>query len=306
MVLTLALKGVHFLLTYKCDLECDHCFVWGSPEAEGVFTLQQINNILTEAKKLGTVDYVAIEGGEPFLYYPIMVKAAKEAANLGFRVEVLSNCYWATCPEDAEEWLLPLAESKSFELTLSSDLYHGESWENEHVKSAVKAANVLNMKVGIIAVKYPDAEVPCPGEIEGAKVGSWELMRKGRAFSKLADKGNKTFWREFTKCPYENFTKQERVHIDPFGYVHVCQGISIGNAWHKSFSQIIGEYDPYKNPILEPLVRGGPVTLVEKFGLPHEEAYADACHLCYAARLLLRGEYPEILAPNQMYGKFEK
>jgi organic radical activating enzyme len=306
MVLTLALKGVHFLLTYKCDLECDHCFVWGSPEAEGVFTLQQINNILTEAKKLGTVDYVAIEGGEPFLYYPIMVKAAKEAANLGFRVEVLSNCYWATCPEDAEEWLLPLAESKRFELTFSSDLYHGESWENEQVKSAVRAANALNVKVGIIAVKYPDAEVPCPSEIEGAKVGSWELMRKGRAFTKLTDNGNKTFWREFTKCPYENFTKQERVHIDPFGYVHVCQGISIGNAWHKPFSQIIGEYDPYKNPILEPLVSGGPVALIERFYLPHEEAYADACQLCYAARLLLRDKYPEILAPDQMYGIFKK
>jgi len=28
---------------------------------------------------------------------------------LGFRVEVLSNCYWASCPEDAKVWLLPMA-----------------------------------------------------------------------------------------------------------------------------------------------------------------------------------------------------
>ncbi len=79
------LKGVHFLLTYRCDLECDHCFVWGSPKAKGVFTLKQIRNILTESKKLGTVNYVAIEGGEPFLYYPIMVKTVEEAVNLGFQ-----------------------------------------------------------------------------------------------------------------------------------------------------------------------------------------------------------------------------
>ena len=299
------LKGVHFLLTYKCDLECDHCFVWGKPEAKGAFTIKQIRNVLTEAKKLGTVDYIAVEGGEPFLYYPIMVKAAREAVSMGFRVEILTNCYWANCPDDAEEWLLPLTESAGVELTLSSDLYHGENWETEQVKNAAKAARALNMKAGVIAVKCPDAEFPCPDEIEGAKVDSWELMHKGRAFSKLTEKANKKPWQEFTKCPYENFTKQERVHIDPFGYVHVCQGISVGNAWEKPFSKIIAEYNPCENPILEPLVRGGPVALVEKFGLPHDAFYADACHLCYAARLLLRNKYPDILAPNQMYGEDE-
>ncbi len=299
------MKGVHFLLTYRCDLECDHCFVWGSPKVKGVFTIKQIRNILAEAKNLGTVDYVSIEGGEPFLYYPIMLRAVEEAVKLGFHVEILSNCYWASCPEDAIEWLLPIAEAKDVELSLSSDLYHGESWEIEDAKNAVKAANALNIKVGIIAVKYPKAEVPCPSEIEGAKVDLWELMYRGRASSKLIDKASKKPWREFTKCPYEDFTNQERVHIDPFGYVHICQGISIGNAWRKPFSKIIEEYNPYENPILEPLIRGGPAALVEKFNLPHDEAYADACHLCYAARCMLRKKHPDMLVPDQMYGELE-
>jgi MoaA/NifB/PqqE/SkfB family radical SAM enzyme len=301
----MVLKGVHFLLTYRCDLECDHCFVWGSPKAKGVFTLRQIRNILTEAKKLGTVNYVSIEGGEPFLYYPIMVKAVKEAVNLGFHVEILSNCFWATCPEDALEWLHPIADTRDVELSLSSDLYHGENWESEEVKSAAKAAKTLNIKTGVISVKHPDTEVPRLNEIEGAKVDFWELMYRGRAFSKLAEKTSRKPWREFTKCSYEDFTKQERVHVDPFGYVHVCQGISIGNAWQKPFSKIIEEYDPYANPILEPLIHGGPAALAEKFSLPHDEVYADACHMCYALRYMLRNKYPNILVPNQMYGEFE-
>jgi len=299
------LKGVHFLLTYRCDLECDHCFVWGSPKAKGTFTFAQVRNILKEAKKLETVDYISIEGGEPFLYYPLMIKAAEEAVNLGFRVEILSNCYWATCPEDALEWLSPITKAKNIELTLSSDPYHGESWETKEVRNAVKAAKALNIKTEILAVKYPHSEAPCPSEIEGAKVGLWELMYKGRAHSKLTEKASKKSWREFTKCPYEDFTKQERVHIDPLGFVHVCQGVSIGNAWQKPFSKIIEEFNPYEHAIIEPLVRGGPVALAEKFGLSHDDAYADACHLCYAMRLLLRDKYPEILAPNQMYGEFE-
>jgi len=266
--------------------------------------LEQVRNVLKEAKKLETVDYISIEGGEPFLYYPIMVKAVEEAVDLGFHVEILSNCYWATCYEDAVEWLIPIAEAKNVELTLSSDLYHGDSWVIREVENAVRAAKTLGIKTGILAVKCPHADVPCPSQIEGVKVDLWELMYRGRAFSKLTERASKKPWREFTKCPYEDFTKQERVHIDPFGYVHVCQGISIGNAWQKPFSKIIEEFNSYENPILEPLIRGGPVALVEKFNLPHDEFYADACHLCYAARLLLRNRYPEILTPNQMYGEF--
>jgi MoaA/NifB/PqqE/SkfB family radical SAM enzyme len=301
----LELKGVHFLLTYRCDLECDHCFVWGNPKAKGVFAFKQIENILAEAKKLRTVNYVSVEGGEPFLYYPILAKLVKKATDLGFHVEILSNCYWATCQEDATEWLLPIVKAENVELSLSSDLYHGDKWETEEVKNAVKAAKALNMKVGIIAIKFPNAKTPNPKEIEGAKVDLWELMYRGRAASKLTKEATKKPWQEFTKCPYEDFTRQERVHIDPYGYVHVCQGISIGNAWQKPLSKIIEEYNPYENPILEPLIRGGPVELVKKFGLPHDEAYADACHLCFAARYMLREKHPSILAPSQMYGEPE-
>jgi len=302
-VVLLDLKGVHFLLTYKCGLECDHCFVWGSPKAQGAFTLKQIRRILAEAKKLGTVNFVSVEGGEPFLYYPIMVQLVKEATSLGFHVEVLSNCYWANCVEDAVDWLRPMANAENVEFSFSSDLHHGETWETEEVRNAVKAANILKTKAGVIAVKDPSAQVPGPNQVEGVKVSPWELMFRGRAASKLIDKASKKPWREFTKCPYEDFVNQKRVHIDPFGWVHVCQGISIGNAFQKPLSEITQEYDPSGNLILEPLIRGGPAALVEKFNLPRDDSYADACHLCFAARLALRNRFPNILVPNQMYGE---
>jgi len=300
----MVLKGVHFLLTYRCDSECNHCFVWGSPKSKGVFTLEGIRNILAKAKKLGTVTYVSIEGGEPFLYYPIMVKAVRVAVSLGFAVEVLSNCYWASCPEDALEWLRPIAEAGDVKLSLSSDPYHGESWISDEVRNAVKAARTLNLKASILAVKYSNARIPCPNEVEGVNVGLGELMYRGRAVLELAQEAGKKPWKEFIRCPYENLANPGRVHIDPLGYVHVCQGISIGNAWQKPFSHTIQEYSPFNNPILEPLINGGPAALVEKFNLPHGDQYADACHLCYEARCMLRERYPDVLAPDQMYGEF--
>lgn len=299
------LKGVHFLLSYKCDLQCDHCFVWGKPAASGAFRIQQIKDVLREAKKLGTVTYVSVEGGEPFLYYPIMVRTVQEAVNLGFHVEVITNCYWATCQEDAEEWLVPIARAKNVELTLSSDPYHGEDREIAEVQNVVRAAKKMDLKVGIIAIRNP-SEIWGPKEIEGVKVDPSELRYRGRAAIKLVERAIKKPWHEFTKCPYENLASPERVHVDPLGYVHVCQGISIGNAWQKPFSRIVGEYRPAENAILEPLIRRGPVALVEESGLPHDECYADACHLCYSVRSMLRNKHPDTLVPDEMYGENEE
>jgi len=300
----MSLTGVHLLLTYRCDIECDHCFVWGSPDQTGAMMLRDIRQLMAECKKLETVNYISIEGGEPFLYYPITIKTMREAVKNSFRVEILSNVYWATCVEDAVEWIRPLTENQNTELSVSSDLYHGEAWVTEHVRNAVLAAKKLGIRVGILSIKYPQPTPKCPKQIEGVEVGLYELMFKGRAARRLTNLATvKKSWKEFTECPYEKLDSPERVHVDPFGHVHVCQGISIGNTWQTPLSEIIKNYKATENSIVKVLMEGGPATLVEKFGLPHEEEYADACHLCYNARLMLRKRFPQILCPAQMYGE---
>jgi len=290
------LKGLHLLLTYQCTMECDHCFVWSRPSAQETMTFKQINELLSEAEKLGTVKWVWFEGGEPFLYYQIMLKGLSKAAEMGFKTGVLSNAYWATCFEDALEWLRPLAELGVADVGLSSDPYHGEDTEAERVKNGVKAAMKLGIPVGVMATaKLPDKLVGLPGGVD-------ELMYRGRAAEKLLEEAPRKVWSEIKECPYEDLVNPKRVHVDPLGYVHVCQGLAIGNAWQNPFSGIIRSYDHSNHPIIQTLVEGGPAALIEKFGLSHEEEYADACHLCYIARLALRERFPQLLTPNQMYG----
>jgi MoaA/NifB/PqqE/SkfB family radical SAM enzyme len=77
------LSGLHILLTYQCNYECDHCFVWGSPRQAGTLTLEQIEEILNQAKDAG-VTSIYFEGGEPFLYYAVLNKAVHMAADMGF------------------------------------------------------------------------------------------------------------------------------------------------------------------------------------------------------------------------------
>jgi MoaA/NifB/PqqE/SkfB family radical SAM enzyme len=259
-------------------------------------TLKQIGELLHEASKLGTVEWAWFEGGEPFLYYQVMLKGLRKAVEMGFKTGVLSNAYWATCSEDALEWLRPLAKLGVANLGLSSDPYHGEDMEAERVKNGVEAALKLGIHVGVMATAR------LPEKLAGLPGGVSELMYRGRAAEKLLEDAPRKAWKKFKECPYEDLAHPKRVHVGSLGYVHVCQGLTIGNAWKSPFSKIIRSYDPSEHPIIQPLVKGGPAALVKKFALPHEKKYADACHLCYVARLALRERFPQLLAPNQMYG----
>jgi hypothetical protein len=61
-------------------------------------------------------------------------------------------------------------------------------------------------------------------------------------------------------------------------------------------------YDADEHPIVGPLLAGGPAEIVRRYDVPHQEGYADHCHLCYESRCALRERFPEVLTPDQMYG----
>ena len=90
--------------------------------------------------------------------------------------------------------------------------------------------------------------------------------------------------------------------MDPFGHLHICQGISIGNVLERSLAEIMAGYDPDAHSIVGPLIAGGPAELVRRYDLQHGDGYADHCHLCYESRRALRQRFPDVLTPDQMYG----
>lgn len=301
------LTGLHLLLTYQCNYECDHCFVWGSPSQEGVMTLAQIGDIYRQAQELGTVNSIYLEGGEPFLYYPIMARAAREATKLGFGVGIVTNDYWATTVEDAVECLRPLAGLVQ-DLSISTDLFHYDEVMSAHARNALAAAEQLGIPASTLTCETPEGAAGYPTQTAGEPVESGlaanaaAIMFKGRAAVKLVEGAARRPWREFNECPYETLDDPGRVHVDHLGNLHVCQGLTMGNLFEQSLTEVVAAYDPQAHPIVGPLLAGGPTALVERYNLPHEESYVDACHLCYLAREILRERFPECLAPGQMYG----
>jgi hypothetical protein len=297
------LTGIHFLLSYRCTDECDHCFVWGSPAAKGTMTLAQIRDVLQQAVDLGTVEMVYFEGGEPFLFYPIMLRGLQEAAALGFKRGIVTNCYWATSVEDAVQWLRPIAELGVHDLSLSSDLFHGEAMMTQAARNGVKAAERLGLPEGVISVEVPEGCAAYDEAAKGEPITGGSIRFRGRAVAKLTEGVPRRPWTEFTECPDEDFVDPGRIHVDAFGHLHLCQGLLMGNLWQQPLGEIVARYDPKGHPIVGPLLEGGPAALVRRYNLPHEETYIDACHLCYLARDQLRSRFPEFLGPSTVYGE---
>lgn len=294
------LSGLHLLFTYRCLFECDHCFVWGSPRQAGTMTLSKIRRVLDSAEEVDTVEWIYFEGGESFLYYPVVLRGIQAAAAKGYKVGIVTNAYWATDVNDALEWLRPLGELVS-DLSISGDLYHGSDENDRRVRNAVAAAERLGIPVATMHIVQPEAMQGTSADVRRPE-GEFAVRFRGRAAEKLVAKAGRRPWTEFTTCPCEELRDPDRVHLDPDGHVHVCQGISAGNVFRESLKTICEAYDPDSHPVIGPLLEGGPAELVRRYGLPHEESYADACHLCYEARCALRTRFPDVLTPDQMYG----
>ncbi len=294
------LEGVHILLTYQCNYECEHCFVWGSPNQCGTMTLEQLQLVLQQADRMGSVEWIYFEGGEPFLYYTVLTEGVRMASRLGFKVGIVSNGYWATDLRDAVESLRPF-KGLVQDLLISSDLYHGYSKSTRVARIARAAAGQLGIPLNIITISRPDAAGgrPATGQIPS---GESSVMHRGRASGALAARAHRTPWAEFSECPYENLRDPGRIHVDPFGNVQICQGISLGNLFRGPLKDLCERFDPDSHPIVGPLVNGGPAALARRFDVGCSGGYADACHLCYVARCSLRGRFPEILNPDQAYG----
>jgi len=293
------LSGVHLLLTYKCLYECDHCFVWSSPGAKGTMTLAHVEDIIRQAKEIPSVTRVYFEGGEPFLFYPLMLRGVELARRHSLEVGVVTNAYFATDDRAADLWLRPLAELGISDLSLSTDSYHGTGEEGKMVRRAKRVARRLGIPVGVIEIESIE-ELSCPEPKDKSK---GQLCFRGRAAAELAGQVKKRPWGTFDACPEEP-PEIGRVHVDPYGNVLFCQGISVGNAWKKPLKAIMSDLDPRKHPIIGPLMEGGPAELARRHDVKPKKAYADACHMCYEVRCALRerGTAKGVLVPDQSYG----
>jgi hypothetical protein len=229
-----------------------------------------------------------------------MLEGIRAAHALGFETGIVTNCYWATSDEDARAALRPLIEAGLGSISLSSDLFHGSDMITPEYRAASAASAALGLSESVIIVEPPEGSSYLTPKGEPVRGG--RVMFRGRAAARLARDAPHVPAETLRECPHENLDDPSRVHIDPFGNVHVCQGLVMGNLLRMRLKDVIAGYRPEADPVFGPLTRGGPYELAVVHGLPLEEGYADACHLCYETRKALRSRYRYTLTPDQMFG----
>lgn len=296
-------REIHILLTYTCTFSCDHCFWYSGPDAEGTFTLSDLDRVFREIARIKPVERVYFEGGEPFLFYPLLLEGVRMARTAGLKTGIVTNAYWATSPEDAATWLAPLQQMGISEVSVSDDAFHNDGKDDKKTASAVDACRKLGIQAGTIRVEKPSVNISpnIESRIESSSTGSCVMFR-GRAVETMTGGMPKMPWHSFTRCPHEDLENPDRIHIDPYGNTHLCQGLSIGNVRRDHLSDLVRNYIPSAHPICAPLIKGGPAHLARFWSVKHEGEYVDACHFCHCLRLSLMERFPEFLAPAQVYG----
>jgi Radical SAM superfamily len=296
------LAGIHILFTYRCNLECDHCFLYSGPTAQGTMTLPQIRGVLDESRKIGSVEWIYFEGGEPFLFYPSMLEGVRLARDMGFKVGIVTNAYGAVSADDAELWLRPLADLGIAYLSISDDAFHYAEGDSP-ARRALAAARRLGIPTAPICIQRPFVDaMPGQGQDRGGPVIGGGAMFRGRAVEKLTAGLPRRARREFIQCPHEDLTSPSRVHVDCYGHVHLCQGLSMGNMWRRPLSTLVREYEAGSHPISGPLSKGGPALLAKQYDVDVGAEFVDECHFCYLIRRCLIDRFPAYLAPRQVYG----
>ena len=297
------LNGIHFLLTYSCNFECDHCFLYCGPSARGVFSSTQLKEILADSENIESIDNVFFEGGEPFLYYPLLVEGIKIARSYDLDVGIVTNAYWATTYEDALIWLEPLKQAGVSTIGLSDDTFHYGDKVDTPPKNAYKACKSLGIDCNYYCIEAPTVEtLSATSSQKGEPIVGGNTVFKGRAVETLTEGLPSKDWQTFTACKREELINPGRVHLDPFGNVHICQGVIIGNVFERPLSEIMKSYEPGNHPIVGPLKTGGPVALANELQITHGDRFIDECHFCFTLRKNLVDEFPEQLGPRQVYG----
>ncbi len=131
-------KTVLFFMTRNCPLQCSHCAVEAGPDFHETVPVSRLNQWFQGMKKTGSVELVAISGGEPFARPAVLSEMLKEARDCGFITVVVTSGFWATSVDNARKVLRSLPPISALEI--SADQFHEEWVPTERIRNAAISA----------------------------------------------------------------------------------------------------------------------------------------------------------------------
>lgn len=326
------------MLSYTCNAQCRHCMYACSPESSSDWMSEEkIDNLLSQLssyivpspdgpESLSLNHGLHFSGGEPFLNYPLLLRAIALSAEYGIpSVFVETNCFWCRDDKYTRAKLLELKATGLKGIMISVNPFYLEYVPFEYTERAIRISNEIfgdNLMVYQMEYYKRFLELGLNGTIsydEYLKIEKEEdFMRNVEFFLTGRPVYNMV---EILDRHYPRFTPSQLVsqpcqpefrrtwhnHFDNYGHFMpgYCGGLSYGD-WG-NLDGLVGSFvDEQEKPILYRIMRGDFQGLLdfalEKGYQPFKEGYFSKCHLCLDMRkqLIEKADFAE-LGPKEYY-----
>ena len=330
--------SVGLLLSYSCNARCRHCMYACSPKwPKEWISENRLENILKTLKSylmpapygpdsVGLSHGLHFTGGEPFLNFPLLVKAVEIARSLDIpSLFVETNCIWAVHNEVTREKLLKLKERGLNGIMISVNPFYLEYVPFERTRRCVQLSREIFgqntmvyqqefyqqfMRLGIKGRLSFEDYLGLPGSQQAIRYAEFFMMGRAPYQAHLfpGEMVSRFPAGYFFYQPCEPpFLREWHNHVDHYGnYMPgFCGGLSLGNI--DNLKEWVEEgLDLREYPILDFIIKNDFKSLFEFARLEEypagKQSYYSKCHLCVDMRKFLasKSDYKE-LQPRLFY-----
>jgi len=325
-------RDIGLILTYRCLPACAHCLYNCSKNWHDWMTVEDVQIALEQAKKVwGPGFQVHLTGGEPFMNFPLLLRATQIAVDLDIPVYVETNAGWCRDKAAAADRFRQLRDAGMDAVLISVSPFHQETIPLQRTLDGIAAARdafghgrvIVYQSEWLPEMSRHDPKAPVPLDTYVAEYGQHQaglqlwmgfgLISGGRSGYILGDLAVKQPAARFKgmTCSQELLYAQHS-HMDLYGNFipAFCGGITLGH-WRDLGDLVKQHREGRFKPMIEMLIEGGSYRLYQYAQNSYdygdlEGGYAGKCHLCVDVRRHLIGEgaFVENLHPVGFYTSF--
>jgi len=145
-------KTLSVMPTYQCTAACKHCGTYSSPKQTTFLDPELMLKAIEQAAQSG-YKVVVFTGGEATLAEDALLRGIRLASSHGICTRIVTNAWWATDEQTADQFLKKLLEAGLVEINFSTGDQHTRFVPLENVLWASRAAAKIPMKTNVIMVE---------------------------------------------------------------------------------------------------------------------------------------------------------